>query len=1023
MNEQILKALMQLFAIVANVNKEGDVGLSRTIVRSYLKQHLNKKLQGEYLNIFDGYIEQHHKGSEQSDKIRKRTSANSVKVLAICKQINENLQQMQKVLVLIQLLEFIRNGFEITEKELDFIATVAETFNISEEEYANIHSFVMDSPELIPDKSKYLLINGQKEVPNKDIKHIYRENADWDIHVLHIESTSIYAFKFIGTTDVYLNGANVPIDRTLFVDKGSSIRSRKTAPIYYSDIVGKFLHSSSKEKIVFNAKNVEFRFKNSTNGLHNFNFSDESGTLVGIMGGSGVGKSTLLNVLNGNLAPQSGKVTVNGIDVHREKDKLKGIIGFVPQDELLIEELTVFQNLYYNAKLCFDGFTETQLTTAVNKVLYDLDLFEKRDLPVGNALNKSISGGQRKRLNIALELIREPSVLFVDEPTSGLSSMDSEMVMDLLKELAMKGKLIIINIHQPSSDIYKMFDRLLIMDKGGYLIYNGNPLDAITYFKTQSNYVNAEENECLSCGNVNPEQVLHIIENKIVDEYGKLTKERKVSSEEWHELFVEEIESKLEFKNDSFDLPANFFKIPNLINQFKIFFIRNFLAKKTDKQYMLINFLEAPLLALICGFFTKYVAGVADDPDKYVFSLNENIPSYLFMCVIAVLFLGLTVSAEEIIKDRRILQRERFLNLSWFSYVNSKVVLLFLISAIQAFSFVLIGNWILEIKDLTINYFIIMFSISCFANMLGLNISAGLNSVVTIYILIPLLLVPQLLLSGVIVKFEKLHKSIASYQYVSLVGDVMPSRWAYEALAVNQFENNKYQIEFFEIERQMSVAAYKKNFLIPELLTQLDNVKSNKLKKKNLQKTQESLVLISNEIKIFETYNGYKFDYFDSLNVKSFSPGIYKFTKNYLFKIKEDYINEYNKYYTLRDEKYKELIDQLGEDGLIELKNNYFNESLADLVLNNNELNKIVEQNSRLIQFLDPVYNLPEHKFGRAHFYSAKKRFAGLIVDTVWFNVIVIWVMSLILYLMLVNNTLRKILESFEKFKLRRKSK
>ena len=102
------------------------------------------------------------------------------------------------------------------------------------------------------------------------------------------------------------------------------------------------------------------------------------------------------------------------------------------------------------------------------RVLMDIDLIGIKNLAVGDPINKYISGGQRKRLNIALELIREPSVLFADEPTSGLSSMDSEMVMLLLKEQTLKGRLVIVNIHQPSSDIYKLFDKLLIMDKGGY---------------------------------------------------------------------------------------------------------------------------------------------------------------------------------------------------------------------------------------------------------------------------------------------------------------------------------------------------------------------------------------------------------------------------------------------------------------------------------------------------------------------------------------------------------------------------
>lgn len=140
---------------------------------------------------------------------------------------------------------------------------------------------------------------------------------------------------------------------------------------------------------------------------------------------------------------------------------------------------------------------------------------------MGSPIHKYISGGQRKRLNIALELIREPAVLFLDEPTSGLSSSDSEKVINLLKEQTYKGKLIVVNIHQPSSDIFKLFDRLWILDRGGYPVYDGNPIEAVTYFKRAANYADAEVSTCSLCGNVNPEIILNIIDEKALDDSGK----------------------------------------------------------------------------------------------------------------------------------------------------------------------------------------------------------------------------------------------------------------------------------------------------------------------------------------------------------------------------------------------------------------------------------------------------------------------------------------------------------------------
>ena len=344
---------------------------------------------------------------------------------------------------------------------------------------------------------------------------------NWFSFFLRI-SVIIYLFSG-GKENLYLEGNPILPGRFYAFKEGGIIRGARISPVYFTDVNAAFFNQAETPIFTLNGQNAEFKFKNSKNGLYEFNFTERSGQLVAIMGGSGVGKSTLLNVLNGNIPLDKGKILINSFDIQEYKKETEGLIGFVPQDDLLFEELTVWENLYYNARLCLAGFSEEEINKAVTKVLIELELFEFRGLKVGSPLKKTISGGQRKRLNVALELIREPSILYVDEPTSGLSSMDSEKVMLLLKHQARKGKLVIVNIHQPSSDIFKLFDKLWIMDKGGRMIYTGNPLDAIIYFKDLTNHVNALECECLQCGNVNPEQVLEIVETKKIDESGNLS--------------------------------------------------------------------------------------------------------------------------------------------------------------------------------------------------------------------------------------------------------------------------------------------------------------------------------------------------------------------------------------------------------------------------------------------------------------------------------------------------------------------
>lgn len=1012
MSESLLKALMQLFAIIAHVNKDGVSTKSRSIVESYLKLQLNQSQVNEYLELFDEFVEIHQGGITKKDGTRekKRTSSNSVKVLRICQQINEELQQDQKILVVLQLLEFISYGEEISEKELDFVKTVSDVFNIPEDEYINSHNFILEgSLEKIPFKENVLILDSNEQAPFPGFKHIKFNQLSGRILVLNLPSINMYAFRYVGETDLYLNGHSILLNRTYMLPKGSAIRSSRLGTIYYSDIVAKFIDAHLEQKVVFTAKDVEFRFKNSKNGIHQFNFSEQGGELIGIMGGSGVGKSTLLNVLNGNLKPKSGQILINGYDLYSDKEKLEGVIGFVPQDDLLIEELTVYQNLYYNAKLCFKDFDEDDIKRAVDKVLDDLDLRETKDLIVGNPLKKTISGGQRKRLNIALELIREPLVMFVDEPTSGLSSMDSEMVMDLLKEITLKGKLVIVNIHQPSSDIFKMFDKLLIMDRGGYLIYYGNPVDSVVYFKTMSNHVNAMEAECYHCGNINPEKVLQIVESKVVDEYGRVTRTRKIAPEEWSNLYEKNIaaKNKLDFENR--ELPNNNFSIPGVFKQFRIFSIRNILSKLSNKQYMLINFLEAPLLAAILAYFTKYIEGTPDDPTAYIFSANENVTIYLFMAVVVSIFIGLTVSAEEIIRDRQLLKREKFLNLSRFSYLNSKILILFLISAIQTLTFVLIGNGIMELKGLSMAHWLMLFSAACASNMIGLNISAALDSVITIYILIPFLIVPQLLFSGTMVKFEKLNRSISSYEYVPILGDMMISRWAYEGIAVKQFKDNEYEKHFYYLEKKKSEASYIASYLIPALNNKISKIQYSTDK---AQKNKNIEILRNELIKLNQKTPKYTFPKAEMITPENLTANLIKEIQDHLQLVTRYYQKKQNKAISLLDEQVANLTAELGsKEALINLKKEYYNDFLADMVMNRNELHKIHDTGNGYVQLTDPIYKNPSQKNGRAHFYAPIKRIGNMEFNTYGFNLTVIWLFSFVMYILLLTDGLRKFFE------------
>lgn len=1014
MSEKILKALMRLFAIIAKSDENNTD--ARNVVESYLKQLLNKEQVKEYLGIYEDYLKQQEDNSEGERK-KRRLAVSSVKVIVICEQINEELTQKQKIIVLLHLIEFVGSNKMISDLEMEFIATVSSYFNIPEQEFNRCLSLVTTTDtEAITDEDDFLLIEKPTTTAvtqqKKSVHYLNIENVLGALAVLRINSVGIYLLRYFGTAELFLNGQTIVAGKLYVLSQGSSIRNSKMKPIYYSDIIRCFLKTVSGNKIVFSVNNIEYKFKGGKTGLHPLSFTESEGRFVGIMGGSGAGKSTLLNILNGNNAPSTGQVLINGYNLHTEKEKLEGVIGYIPQDDLLIEDLTVYQNLFYNSKLCFNDYTDEQIHQLVMNMLDELGLAEAKGLQVGNPLSQTISGGQRKRLNIALELIRQPSILFVDEPTSGLSSRDSENIMDLLKELSLQSKLVFVVIHQPSSEIFKMFDNLLILDTGGYPIYNGDPVDAVIYFKTIINQVNANESECVTCGNVNPEQIFNIIESKVLDENGNQTKLRRIAPKEWNEYYLNRQQPVAQNKSDKQEQPVKSnFKKPGIIKQFKVFVTRDVLSKLANTQYLAINFLEAPLLALILATLTVYYKSNHD----YLFSENKNLPAYIFMAVIVALFMGLTVSAEEIIRDRKILKRESFLNLSRGSYLASKILILFAISAIQTLTFVLIGNYILEIKGMYTDYWLVLFTTSCFANLLGLNISASFNSAVTIYILIPILLIPQLLLSGVLVKFEELNPKISSVETVPLSGDLMTSRWAFEALAVNQFMNNDYEKNVYEYEKTISNATYKKVYWYSKMNSLIDDcINNSETNNKKLSK-EKKLEIIRTELQKEQKITPHiPFALADKITTTNFDKTVAEQLKSYLQQVKSFYSKQYDEAVIKKDEWFAQFQkDDAGRNKLHNLMTSNHNEKLQSLVKNEgSDLDPVIVTESGLVSSSDPVFREgADNNFIRSHFFAPTKNSNGKQYSTYWVNIGVIWAITVLLIITLYFDVLRKLIQ------------
>lgn len=955
MTDIILSSFLSLFALFGKEEKV-DEARAKNLLEDYLRHHFGIRKINTYLGLYDDMRGVY----EMSDDLD-----TEIIVSSICDNLHGKIRTSEEAMLLLRIMEFC--GVKDSNIHPMF-KVMAEKFNVPEQLFNDFIDFVSNKP------SEHVML-------------LQPEGFDGQLKTLLTPTTGTLIFTYNGEDMALLNDVPVLPGAYQVWLQSSVLKGKNGHPIYYSSILAEYNKKNGKDEesnqqVEFCGRNINFRFPNSDNGMHNLNFTLHSGELLAIMGGSGTGKTTLLSILNGSLTPQEGQITINGHDISEQK--AKDLIGFVPQDDLLIEELTVYQNLYYTAKLCFASLTEEEIDRRVMKILKDLGLDATKDLKVGSAINKYISGGQRKRLNIALELIREPAVLFLDEPTSGLSSADTEKVINLLKEQTYKGKLVVVNIHQPSSDVYKLFDRLWLLDKGGYPVFDGNPIDAITYFKSAANYADAETSACPTCGNVNPEIVLNIIDEKAINNTGETSEARKMTPQEWHELYLKH---QPEFSQpDISEVPASDLKKPGKLGQFLIFLRRNFKTKITNVQYLCIALLEAPVLAVICALLTRYAP-----PEGYTVMDNKNLVSYFFMAVIVATFIGMSGSAEEIIKDRALLKREKFLQLSYGSYIWSKIIFMAGVSLIQTFLFILIGNTIMGL-GLFGTWWLILFATAFLANLTGLLLSQCLSSIVSIYISIPILLIPQILLCGLVVSFSDLTPNSKTGN-VPLIGELIPSRWSYEALAVTSFTDNDYEKPFFELDKARQENQFYNLGFLYELQSQLETM--NDEKKQGKEVNPAHLSVIKTNLPVLTEFCGM---------APYAGDGSYQSLYNYMKEAEKIMSKRGNDFTMKKEAMVSKMVKQQGKEAFLELKKDNYNIKLEEFVTGADQRGMVEVVDDYLVPRSGIIYLTPHNKIGRAPFYSSEKILGSWHIKTLWFNLGVILLMSVITIILLLTD-------------------
>ncbi len=611
--------------------------------------------------------------------------------------------------------------------------------------------------------------------------------------------------------DIYLNNQKVEYKTKVLLNSDIITINRKNYRInnYYDLIEVPF------EIDYLNILDVKHYHKDGLLALDSISFEARKGQLVGILGQSGCGKSTLLKCLAGELYPTFGDTIIDGKNFYQNLSFFTQYMGYVPQDDLLFATLTVYENLLYRGKMRMPNLSQEHLDQKISNILSQTNLSHRKNVIVGDISNKMLSGGERKRLNIALELLFEPTIIICDEPTSGLSYTDIEQIVEMLRNFAQQGKMIIITIHQPSTNIYSLFDNVLLMDKGGKQVFFGTPEESYQYFNVEMDKLTVRKEYLEEKREAKlPEFIYDVIEYPDYKDNGDVMYEqikgniaikRKFSPDYWRDKY----KRKMLFDLIQFDVDKVNTKKTKMkgrkqmstrahIIQAYSFLARNFKMKIRNKTNLLLTFAISPLLALIIAMILR----LAPENAEYSYFENINIGIYIFISIIVFIFLGLSNSIEEILSERRSILREKMLQFKMSYYLGSKIVTMAFFTIIQAFVYNLISVYILEIPGLNTIHFVYFFLSGVIGYSLGLCVSSFLYDSKAIINILPLILIPQIIFGGAIIEYEKMNRKIKFHQAnpIPEIVQFIPSRWLFEGLytaeaKLNMFDYNLYKIE------------------------------------------------------------------------------------------------------------------------------------------------------------------------------------------------------------------------------------
>ncbi len=1002
MNTFVSKSLIRIIAIYLSTLQGTE---KRTVLNSlipHLRAFLTDVDQLTILALTDEFGKKLSEESTTSEQLIQEI-ADDIKSSA------EDKDQLMFLLVLLHITRYYEDFGKVILPE-----KIAGTFGIDEENFLRYKLFVTAEDPLAISSPEYVVFSSEtddqseklegrwieeRELPQlKNINYLSINDFKGKLLIMYVRPIQSFVIRCIQDIQNDTKQGNISKCTFLIVGPGASVKLNGQNILTYSEIKQKYIQQNVQRIITLSVNDIKYIQTDHNRNIHNLFAREQTGNLVGIVGKEGVGKSTLLKLLAGYLLPDNGNIEINGYDLRKNRYLLKDIIGYVPEEDLLFDELTVFDNLWMTARLYYSNLTHYEIRQKIERLLDDLSLKEIKDVIVGNILDKKIQPGQRRILNIALELLREPQLLLVDNALAGLSMTDAAKVIKVLHNYTLEGKLVITSISQVGSNIFGYFDKIWILDEEGYPVYTG------AYSKLSSFFSQHLKLADQHFETIDPAVIIDLINHQVCETKTNVS-QRAYSPRQWHQIYLESCEKSEKELSSKTVFPTRIIRVPNLETQFLIFSIRNFKCKFSRITNLIYTLLSAPLFALFLGFFLRHT-----ENGKYIFAENTNLPAYQFISVILCLFFGIVLSANEILKERNILQKEQFLDFSRFSYINSKITYLLLIVSIQTFLYTITGNALLGIKGMLIPYWLVLFSVASFGVACGLLFSSSAKTLSIIYErILPFFLGLQIVFGGGVISYYNLN--LEKTKYVPLVAELMVSKWGYEALAVHQFTENQFQRNFMAVDRNISHSNYYTFYLIPELKILLN-------KYSTMKQDDDSLHLLSrilyNELKtISREPDVFPFEYIDSLKESAITNTLITEVYDYLTYLEMFFYERHETQIMQKNKIKQQLIDSLGDEGFEKLKNDHFNDKLEKTVTNSEYTDRIELVGDRFIRFRDGIYQAPVSNYGRAVMFTPSKIFNGQEMKTIWFNITIIWVFSTLIYLMLITDFINYVRKQF----------